>query len=136
MKHVVNISELHKLVPETKKLEGINFKDMKALIETVIQRVEESGNWEYVQYIAGNPSLFVVKEKEYQASQESSISSYDKYMQETYVQNDKAVTPKKTDKKNNPEPVKEEQKSQPLYEPIPIREGANTLFPETKMPWS
>jgi len=138
MKHVVNIAELHKLVPETQQLEGVNFKDMKALIETVIKRVEESGNWEYVQYIAGNPSLFVVKEREY-STQEPLRDPYENYTDKVYDQS--SVQPNKTEprkakvvKTKTTEPVQEEQKSVPLY--TPMQDGSATGLPEIKMPWS
>jgi hypothetical protein len=139
MKHVVTIGELHKLIPETKKLEGVNFKDMKTLISTVITKVEESGNWEYVQYISGSPSLFVVKEKEvpvYQTPPQYSdayaeINAH--YNQSTIRNNDIENRKIKSGKAKNVEPSKKERKSEPIY--TPMQEGGATLFPETRMPW-
>ena len=64
MIHVVTIIELSNLIPECKQLDGIDFKDLKHLITEIIQTVELSGKWEYVQYIQSKPSLFIVREKE------------------------------------------------------------------------
>lgn len=138
MKHVVTIGELHKLVTSTLKLEGVNFKDLKSLITTVIQRVEESGDWEYVQYIAGTPSLFVVKEKEMAPYQTPPAPSYttDIYANpnQSAVREDNIESRKiKSGKIKNVEPAKKEPESAPLYSST--KENDVTLFPETKMPW-
>jgi hypothetical protein len=137
MKHVVTIAELHKLIPETQKLEGINFKDMKSLITNVILRVEDSGNWEYVQYIAGNPSLFIVKEKEAPVYQMPTAPSYtDIYnnSEQSAVRESNIESRKiKSGKIKNVEPSKKEEKNEPIY--TPTQESGPSLFPETKMPW-
>ena len=59
--HVVTIEELYKLIPQTKKLEGVNFSTMKQLLVSVIEAVEKNQSWEFVQYVQGKPSLFVVR---------------------------------------------------------------------------
>jgi len=61
MTQVCTIQELYKVVPDTAGLEGRQFKDQKELITAVIEAVETSGKWEFVQYIQANPSLFVVR---------------------------------------------------------------------------
>jgi len=137
MKHVVTIGELHKLIPQTKELEGVNFKDMKSLISTVIEKVEKSGDWEYVQYIAGTPSLFVVKEKEAVAYQTPPAPSYtDIYAnpEQSAVRESNIESRKiKSGKIKNVEPSKKEVENEPLYSST--KESDVTLFPETKMPW-
>jgi hypothetical protein len=128
MKHVVNITELHKLIPETRVLEGVNFKDMKSLISSVIEKVEESGNWEYVQYISGNPSLFVVKEKEMLKYQ--TPSNEPSYLNQTiYTDENLFNKSSKVKKEKKTEKVKEDD-HQELY-----TSNDADLFPETKMPW-
>jgi hypothetical protein len=64
MKYIVTLSELKDLIPETKSLEGVSFKDMKDLLIRVIREIEKSGVWEFVQYINTTPSIFIIKEKE------------------------------------------------------------------------
>ena len=64
MTQVCTIQELYMLIPETKKLEGQNFKDNKHLISSVINSIEKSGLWQFVQHSPGQPSLFIIREKE------------------------------------------------------------------------
>lgn len=137
MKHVVTIGELYKLIPEAKKLEGANFKDMKTLITSVIDAVEKSGSWEYVQYISGNPSLFVVKEKEIPATQANTVN-YPSVNAEVEAHYKSLFKKPETEKKNkNSKPVREEKKEQKVEEPLYISPSESTpsIFPITKMPW-
>lgn len=140
MKHVVSIKELQQLVPETKSLEGKNFKDMKQLIEFVIREVEKSGKWEYVQYVSGNPSLFVIKERE--VIQNVASNKYDMSFEIANHYNPHpapdVISPtlppaqpfKK--KKTSSEQRETPQESQPAY--VMTKTGEK-LFEDTKMPW-
>jgi hypothetical protein len=59
---VLTLEEMYRVIPETKKLEGYNFKDLKELLVKLIEKIEERGQWEFVQYITNKPSYFVVRE--------------------------------------------------------------------------
>ena len=58
---ILDINELYKTIPECKKLEGKNFKDIRELLTQLIAAIEESGEWEFIQHIQNKPSLFVVR---------------------------------------------------------------------------
>lgn len=60
---VVDITELYRVVPETKKLEGKNFKDVRELLKDLIGAIESSGKWQFIQYVNNKPSLFVIREE-------------------------------------------------------------------------
>jgi len=76
MTHVLTVQELQNKIPETKQLEGINFTDLKILITEIIRTVELSGTWEFVQYIVGKPSLFVVRQLPIKTSIPSDIYKF------------------------------------------------------------
>lgn len=61
MTQVLDINELNKLIPETKKLDGKNFTDLKDLVSNVINAIEKTKEWEFVQYIQNKPSFFVIR---------------------------------------------------------------------------
>ena len=130
MKKVATIAELHKLIPKAKKLEGVNFKDMKTLLTTVIEVIEKSGKWEFVQYVSGNPSLFIVNEKEIKtvkmpsqySDMEAEINAH--YNAQVINTEIKPKNPEYTTKKEKS--VKKEEKTE--------SDGAR-LFPQTSMPW-
>ena len=140
MKHVVSIKELQQLVPETKSLEGKNFKDMKQLIEFVIREVEKSGKWEYVQYVSGNPSLFVIKEREvmqnvasnkYDMTAEISSHYNPQPAPEVISPTPPPAYPFKKQKVSSAQ-KESQQPSQPAYV---ITKTGEKLFEDTKMPW-
>lgn len=139
MKHVVTVKELQQLIPETRSLDGKNFKDMKQLIEFVIQAIEKSGGWSYVQYVSGNPSLFVVEQKE--------IKQTSKYDMVTEISNhyNPVPAPKTTTAYDNrafaPAANNENKKTTKIKEKSEPKTISNTsvneekLFKNTKMPW-
>ena len=59
---ILTIEELYKIIPDTKELEGRNFKNLKELLVNLIEKIEESGQWEFVQYVINTPSMFIVRE--------------------------------------------------------------------------
>ena len=61
---VLDIKELYETVPGAKVLEGKNFKDVRQLLKELIAAVEESGEWQFIQYVQNKPSLFVVRKLE------------------------------------------------------------------------
>lgn len=61
---VLDIQELYSIVPETKSLEGTNFKDIRELLVELIATVEATGQWEFIQYISNKPSLFIIRKIE------------------------------------------------------------------------
>lgn len=128
MTKIVNIGELYELIPETRKLEGVNFTNLKQLLISVIQSTEESGNFEFVQYIQGNPSLFIVRQK--------AVRSNDRLTNErsTSVPNFQFETSKKGKVKvktpeTTPDPYQTEEKSETLIS------KDTDLFPTIKLPW-
>ena len=118
MKYVVTLPELQQLIPETKSLEGITFKNMKDLLEKVIREIERTNYWEFVQYINANPSVFIVKEKE----QPKVIYTE----RESYVEPEKPQTKKsKSSTTNKKTEVDTQHKTkEPLFEKV-----------DTNFPW-
>jgi len=139
MTKIVTIAELYQLVPETKKLEGVNFTNLKHLLTSVIEQVELSGKWIFVQYLTGQPSLFIVREKEIpqviQAPQSNVSWNPQEEIKNHYdqgTQPSKQVK-KETTKTKNPasEQVTEKSVQQSPLAPMP----ESKLFVETTMPW-
>jgi hypothetical protein len=60
---VLDINEIYRVVPETKSLEGKNFKDVRELLKDLISAVETSGKWQFIQYVNNKPSLFIIREE-------------------------------------------------------------------------
>lgn len=58
---ILDIHELYKVIPECKALEGKNFKDIKELLINLVDAIETSGQWEFIQYVNNKPSLFVIR---------------------------------------------------------------------------
>jgi hypothetical protein len=138
MTKLVNIQELYNLIPETRALEGVNFTNLRQLLGNVIEKVEQTGCWEFVQYIQGNPSLFVVRQKPVRSDDRLTNSLTSQYETRPYAQSELESTPS-TPKKTkapakNTQPAREEEKSHLDYENI---EPENSkLFPKTTLPWS
>ena len=59
---VVSILELYQVVPDLKKFEGVQFKDLKTLLAQFIPPLESAG-WEFVQCISGTPLLFIIRKR-------------------------------------------------------------------------
>lgn len=142
MKHVVTVKELQQLIPETRSLDGKNFKDMKQLIEFVIQAIEKSGGWSYVQYVSGNPSLFVVEQKEIRQSSKydmvTEISNHYNPVpapETTTAYDNRAFAPATNNENKKTTKIKE--KSEPKTIPTtPMKPvDSEKLFENTKMPW-
>jgi len=132
MTTIINIQELYKLIPETKSLEGVNFTNLRQLLTSVIEKVEQSGVYEFVQYIQGSPSLFVVREKPVRSDNRLTNENIAYYQSEPEVTFE--TTKKGKTKVKISEPTPEPQKVIPDYEEI---EPENSkLFQETKLPWS
>jgi len=128
MTKIVNIAELYELIPETRKLEGVNFTNLRQLLTSVIEHAEKSGLFEFVQYIQGNPSLFVVREKP--------LRSDDRLTSEraTSVPDFQFDTTKKGKVKvKTSEPTPEPYQTEQISHAIPSSEP--NLFPPTKLPW-
>lgn len=144
MKHVVTIKELQQLIPETRSLDGKNFKDMKQLIEFVIHEVERSGLWTYVQYVSGNPSLFVVEQREIKQASKydmtAEISNH--YNPQPAPESGTSYDPHSFMPKSTPNSDKKITKTKQKIEPTSSPEMApamptsdQKLFENTKMPW-
>jgi len=77
---ILDINELYRVVPETKTLEGKNFKDIRELLISLIAKVEETGQWEFIQYVNNKPSLFLIRPV---ATSQNSLSVKElKYMED------------------------------------------------------
>jgi len=61
---VLDINELYKVIPETQSLEGTNFKNIRELLKSLIEKIEETGDWEFIQHIQNKPSLFIIRKVE------------------------------------------------------------------------
>ena len=127
MKKIVTITEMQSIIHETKRLEGASFKNIKELLVSVIAAIEQSGKWEYVQYISGNPSLFVIKEVKPADTNNISyatpnmmeeIESFyaDTSKKDMHIIEDKNDTKKHSDDKNS-------------------TQSDGNMFPEIKLPW-
>lgn len=65
MTHVLDIGELKKLIPEIKKLEGMDFNgNLKKFLQTLIPAIEKSGDWEFVQYMNAS-GIFIIRQSYY-----------------------------------------------------------------------
>jgi hypothetical protein len=135
MTKLVNIQELYNLIPETRTLEGINFTNLRQLLSNVIEQTEKSGCWEFVQYIQGNPSLFVVREKPVRSNDR--LTNELQYESRPYLQSELESTPMTTRKTKLP--TKTSQPSREVVENVPdyekIEPNNSTLFPKTNLPW-
>ena len=61
---VCTVEELYKLIPETQNIEGKILSTQKILIETLIDYIESSGKWQFVQIVLSKPSLYIVRMNE------------------------------------------------------------------------
>jgi hypothetical protein len=135
MTHVVDITELYKLIPECKSLEGIKFKDIRHLLQSVIAQIEASSSWEFVQYIPGQPSLFVVREKEKVVAP---IVAEETMPWESKSKKESKNTSSKTTKKTVENKNLEEEKvvEQEVLQNIFVQTQSPKLFEDIKLPWS
>lgn len=140
MTYVTTISELYKLIPETKSLEGVNFSNLKELLTSVIKLVEKTGKWEFVQYLSGQPSIFIVREKLQQASLEDlreiiseEISSQNKW--EPSNADTESIIPKKSKSSNKSKNIKEVPDKYEENYVKTLKSTSEKLFDDTKMPW-
>lgn len=134
MTRVLEIRDLYKLIPEAAVLENTNFANLKQLITAVIEKVEESGKWQFVQYIAGSPSLYVIREKEIK---QTYAPGYDSFRSNEEINGHYSAksepTPVKTEKKVS-ETKKKLEKVEEIEEQTQVSQPS-TVFTETKMPW-
>lgn len=64
MKKIVTFKELYELIPETAHLNEIDFRSFQQLLIMLIEEIESSGKWEFVQYLnAPKENLVVIKER-------------------------------------------------------------------------
>lgn len=131
MTQICTIQELYALIPETKDLEGAQYQDNRHLMTSVIQAIEKSGFWEFVQYIQGNPSLFVVREEIRKEFKE--IKEVAKVMKST---SPVFTSTRKTEK---PTIIERVAAKQEIVENFQTLEGNHGIIPSvstpTKYPW-
>ena len=121
---VLTIEELYRVVPSTKTLEGYNFKDLKELLVKLIEKIEERGGWEFVQYINNKPSYFVVREL--------TVKDVLAYTGKNDQHEEKTKEPPV--KKNwKPTKMKETEMPEAAVREEPIMTAPNITF--TKLPW-
>ena len=137
MTQVVTIQELQKLIPEALQLESQNFPDLKTLLVSIINVVEKSGIWEFVQYIQGKPSLFVVRQKPVKSNEKLTSMDTSKVFASTEMPDIQFETSKtgkvKVKVSHKPEEPVLEQKTQEDMQSIKV--DTPKLFAETTMPW-
>lgn len=140
MTHVVTIAELKKLIPEVFKLEGRDFNnDVKKFLIAIIEAIENSGQWKFVQYIPQS-AIFIVRESEMIYRQ----TTYEQFEPEKEIKahyspvKEKNKATKSTDTKNsenkNPEPQKNDKKVTEKQENS--SDSDSKLFTDTKLPWN
>ena len=134
---VLDINELYQVVPETRSLEGKNFKDVRELLKDLIAKVEETGRWQFVQYVNNKPSLFVVREE---SADEMAVSKLKKKMENMLKQIEskkdavEAMVP-------TPHVYKETTPAPEAYSPQDFDDTAeevgdlNASVPKDKLPW-
>lgn len=119
---VLTIEELYRTIPNTKQLEGYNFRDLKELLVKLIKEIEATGEWEFVQYINNKPSYFVVRQllvKEVASYVAKDINPYEE-----------KPASKKSDKKAEKQYVTQSEPVHVADQPVP---SPSITF--TKLPW-
>lgn len=136
---VLDINELYRVIPEAKALEGKNFKDVRELLKDLIQAVESTGRWQFIQYVNNKPSLFIVRELE---NKDIDISKLKKKLEtalrtaEDAVAGIQSVIPTPTTP-----PVYDAKPAQEVYSNDNFDETAEVVsdlgssVPVTKLPW-
>lgn len=127
MTKVLEIKELYKLIPETAKLENVNFGNLRQLLTSVIEKVEKSGTWEFVQYISASPSLFIVREKEVNQTSEQKYGPFNPIEE---INNHYSSKPEP--KVSKPSVKQEKVEKNPEST---ILGRSTSLFDETNLPW-
>lgn len=118
---VLEIQEVYKLIPEAKKLENKSFTNLKDLLEQLVEAIEQSGKWEFVNYITNKPSLYIIRKRE----QPVAVNYQDYTMKNTSLLDIKTEVEKQTK-------VTQETKDTPLIDIKPME----SQFPDiSKLPW-
>jgi len=105
---ILDINELYKAIPECKTLEGKNFKDIRELLTQLIEAVEKSGKWEFIQHVQNKPSLFIVREVTKSEAPRSEVSKTQFVKLEERINTISSVLSKVDLLLDNPEAVKRE----------------------------
>lgn len=127
MTKVLEIKELYKLIPETAKLENVNFGNLRQLLTSVIEKVEKSGTWEFVQYISASPSLFIVREKEVNQTSEQKYGPFNPIEE---INNHYSSKPEPKVSKPSTKEEKVEKNPESTISGSPEK-----LFDKTNLPW-
>lgn len=99
---VLDIQELHQIIPETIDLENETFSDIKELFKNLIEKIEYSGEWEFIQYIKNDPSLFIIRQRNPRYINQVYDNKPDKFEPEKEIKNHYNVETKpKLDNKND-----------------------------------
>ena len=131
MTHVLTIQELQTKIPETLQLEGVNYPDMKILLTSIIKVIEQSGKFEFVQYISNKPSLFVVRDtvsSVIKTDVKNAVSAVENKSSELFKTAVKSAT---TYMHTTPS----EESSNANVDTRPIVTPSVKLFDKTKLPW-
>lgn len=118
---VLDILEVYKLIPETKKLESKSFINLRNLLEELVKAIEVSGEWEFVNYISNNPSLIIIRKKE----QSAPVNYRDYTTKNTSLLDIKSEVSKQTK-------ISQETKDTPLNDNQPIKSQLSGI---PKLPW-
>lgn len=135
---VLDINELYRVIPEAKALEGKNFKDVRELLKDLIQAVESTGRWQFIQYVSNKPSLFIVRELE---NKDIDISKLKKKLEsalataENAVSNIQAVIPQEAPSVYQADPAPDVYSNKDFDETQEVVEHLGSKVPETKLPW-
>lgn len=135
MTQVLTTAELYQLIPETKQLENVNFKDFRQLLTNLIEKIEFSKKWEFVQYVNSNSnssSFFIVREKPVTKNGDQPYLNKNRQpqSQKPIVE----LTEVKIQEKS-PEPVKKVEEGVAFVEGIVQPKSESSIFSQSKMPW-
>lgn len=132
---VLNINELYRVIPSTKRLEGKNFKDISELLKELVSAIEEDAAWDFIQYVNNKPSLFIVREASPENNSHADLEQilYLKGKAEELLRKIEATAAKV----NAVVPDSVQYHSDPIPEPEPPehRETTGSYIPPVKLPW-
>ena len=135
---VLDINELYRVIPEAKALEGKNFKDVRELLKDLIQAIESTGRWQFIQYVNNKPSLFIVRELE---NKDIDISKLKKKLEnalktaEDAVAGIQSVIPTPTPPVYEAAPAPDVYSNSEFDETAEVVEDLGSNVPTTKLPW-
>ena len=116
---VLEIDELGKIIPDINSLNERSFKNLQDLLTNVINTIESSSDWQFVNYLQNKPSLFIIRRKE------KSVLNNSFATQTTMVQNYQKITDNDDTKLKKIKPIDADT----------FIANADISIPQSKLPW-